>query len=145
MNHEKGPAPRQAAVATKHRHVLLVLTNSMPGQSDEFNRWYDETHLSDVLAVPGIVSARRFRIAPEQMRGRRERPYEYLAIYEIESDDPKAVADEIAARGASGSIVISPALDLRKSLVQLFTPLEGEGPSRSERQPGHSDGLVVDG
>jgi hypothetical protein len=31
----------------------------MPGREDEFNLWYDPTHLPDVLKLPGFVSARQ--------------------------------------------------------------------------------------
>ena len=31
------------------RHSLLVLTTPFEGSDDEFNRWYDEQHLADVL------------------------------------------------------------------------------------------------
>jgi hypothetical protein len=41
------------------RYEFLVLTRPVSGTKDEFNRWYDEQHLRDVLAVPGFVGARK--------------------------------------------------------------------------------------
>lgn len=44
--------------------LLLVQTNSVAGREDEFNRWYSETHLADVLAVPGGVRAQPNAVVP---------------------------------------------------------------------------------
>jgi len=89
------------------RHVLLVHTRPVPGREEEFNTWYDEVHVPDVLKVPGFVSARRFRAEPS-VHG--ELPeYPYLAIYEIEAD---SLAEALAAlRSAAKSMEMSPALD----------------------------------
>ena len=53
-----------------------------PAREQEFNDWFDNIHVPDVLKTPGYVSARRFVIKePKMGRGK------YLAIYEIETDD----------------------------------------------------------
>jgi hypothetical protein len=57
---------------------MLVLTNA----DDEFNRWYDEVHVRDVLAKGPFLSAQRYRAADAQPAGPPE--YRYAAIYEIE-------------------------------------------------------------
>jgi len=46
------------------RHVFAVLTNPVEGREAEFNAWYDR-HLHDILRLPGLVSAQRFRLSPE--------------------------------------------------------------------------------
>ena len=33
----------------------LVITKPVPGQEDEYNRWYTERHLPDVVAVIGSL------------------------------------------------------------------------------------------
>ena len=40
----------------------VVLTSAAPGRLSEFEQWYDNQHLQDVVAVPGIKSARRYRL-----------------------------------------------------------------------------------
>ena len=53
-----------------------------PAREQEFNDWFDNIHLPDVLKTPGYVSAKRFVIKESKMgRGK------YLAIYEIETND----------------------------------------------------------
>ena len=65
------------------RWVNIVETNCAdPSREDEFNDWYDNVHLPDVLETPGFLSATRYLIKdPEAGRGK------YLAVYEIESED----------------------------------------------------------
>jgi hypothetical protein len=70
------------------KYVFPVFTNPTPGQEAEFNRWYDEDHLADVIEVPGFVAATRFRLAADQFPGNPAPPtHRYLALYEIETDD----------------------------------------------------------
>jgi hypothetical protein len=99
---------------------LLVMTSPHEGKDDEFNDWYDEVHLREVLAVPGFVGARRFRAVPSVRGALPDQPY--LAIYEIEADDLDAVQQALTA--AATTMDISPTLDRSKAAVftyQLMT------------------------
>jgi hypothetical protein len=40
--------------------LLLFMTDIDPAHEDEFNRWYEEEHLAERMAIPGFLSARRF-------------------------------------------------------------------------------------
>ena len=41
--------------------VLFVVKATIPKSREKaFNRWYDDTHVPDVLRFPGVVSARRY-------------------------------------------------------------------------------------
>lgn len=94
------------------RYKFLVLTNPKPGQDAEYNCWYDEVHLGDVVDVPGFVAAQRFRIEDaEDFSG-----YRYLSIYDVESDDPKATFAALTARAGTDTMEISSALDPNASL-----------------------------
>jgi len=48
----------------------------------EFNDWYDNIHLVDMLQCPIVVAARRY-----QRINAKEGEADYLAIYEIETED----------------------------------------------------------
>ena len=37
------------------KHFFVALTNPVPGKEAEFNKFYDEIHVPDVLAAPGWV------------------------------------------------------------------------------------------
>jgi len=96
---------------------LLVLTNPREGRDQEYNDWYTKQHLADVVAVPGFVSAQRFKLTDPMGFPHDHR---YLAIYEIESDDPKAVMADMMSRSGSQSMVISEALDLEGATIGLY-------------------------
>jgi len=105
------------------RHVLLVMTNCAEGEDAEFNRWYDEVHLPEVLSVPGFVGATRYRIDDVQMPWEPPGTHRYLAIYEIDADEPQAALDEFNRRARD--FQFSPTLIQGRGAVrtQLFTPL----------------------
>jgi hypothetical protein len=94
---------------------MLVFTNAAEGRDDEFNRWYDEVHLVEVLALPEFVSAERYKLADAQMFP--DQSHRYLAIYEYKGDS----ADAVAALGAAAeSLNMSDALDVSTARVVLF-------------------------
>lgn len=65
------------------RWLLIVETNCNDfTQEREFNEWYDNIHLQDIVTVPGIVRASRYENSnPTENQGK------FLALYEIETDD----------------------------------------------------------
>ena len=46
-----------------HIGLLLAAMNVDPAVEDEFNTWYDTEHLPQLAAVPGVLTARRFKAA----------------------------------------------------------------------------------
>jgi hypothetical protein len=53
-----------------------------PAREDEFNEWYSNTHIPDMLQVPGMIQATRW-MAAEPKEGMKRK---YLALYEFETD-----------------------------------------------------------
>ena len=43
------------------KHVLLVFTSPVEGREDEYNAWYNDVHLGEVLTADGFVRAQRFK------------------------------------------------------------------------------------
>jgi hypothetical protein len=105
------------------RYRLIVFTEPVEGREVEFNTWYDTQHLADVVAVPGFVSAQRFKLK-ECYGG--EFKQRYLAIYELDSQDHAAAMRELLGRAGTGTMVLSAALDSEKTAFAVFeewTPL----------------------
>ncbi len=98
-------------------YILVVPSSAKPGEDGAYNAWYDEVHLRDVCAIPGVTGGRRY--TPDSAS---PNPAEadYLAIYEIETDDPGAVIAELGRRAQSGEMTISPALDVATARMTLF-------------------------
>jgi hypothetical protein len=70
------------------RHLSLVFTNASPGRDADFNGWYDDHHVREVLGnIPGFASAQRYELSPLQREGARAGDWRYLALYELETDD----------------------------------------------------------
>lgn len=67
----------------KSEFVYVTRMTPLPSGEDEFNRWYNEHHVPEMTAVPGVISGRRYRSVGKAY------PYgpKYTAIYEIESPD----------------------------------------------------------
>lgn len=102
------------------KHVLLVLSNPTEGKEDEYNDWYDNTHLGEVLQIPGITAAQRFEINGAPTRG--EAAHKYLAIYELDTDTPQASLDELGTRVQDGRVAMSDAIDGESIFASVFTP-----------------------
>ena len=63
--------------------IVAVETNcSDPAREKEFNEWYDNVHLLDVLSIPGVVRASRYEDGNAA-----EGLGKFLALYEIETED----------------------------------------------------------
>jgi hypothetical protein len=98
--------------------IMVVQSEPVdPAHEDEFNDWYDNTHIPEITAVPGFVSARRY-----QAHGQSGGPA-YLAIYEIEADDLTAPPKELHARQAAGQTHGTDALRLDPPPVVTFYQL----------------------
>ena len=96
------------------RHLLLVHADPANGSDDDFNNWYDDIHLPDVLAVSGFVAAQRYIAAPSVHGGLP--PRRNLAIYGMETDDlPAALA------AATKHMHFDPAFDRAAHHTYAFT------------------------
>ena len=69
---------------TTSRGLLLFTTDIDPAMVEEFHRWYEDEHIPERMAVPGFLTARRFRAI--------EGGPKYLAVYDLES--PEVLASE---------------------------------------------------
>jgi hypothetical protein len=101
------------------RYQYVILSQSVAGEQEKFERWYDEVHLADVVKVPGVVSARRFRIKSQVVEGIEAPAWCSLAIYEMETDDPEKVKRTIYKLSGSEAMPLSDALSM-DGMIQLI-------------------------
>lgn len=99
------------------KYLLVVPSSAHAGKDDEYNRWYDETHLGDLLKIPGVKTGTRYNADPASPNTPEAN---YLAIYEIETDDPGQVMAELGRRAQAGEMAISPALDSSSAKMWLY-------------------------
>ena len=95
----------------------MLRTAGKQGRDAGYNDWYDRFHLADICAIPGIQSGRRFEATPITV-GAPGLPY--LSIFEVETDDPKIILEEMGKRAASGVICSTDALDMEASIIWFY-------------------------
>src|ERR1041384_4847655 len=105
------------------KHMFVVFTNPIEGQDDAYNAWYTDVHLQDVLQVPGIIAAQRFKLSDVQ-RDPPPIPWRYLALYEIETDDLNHTLAALRERAGTSAMVISDAVAPQRAgwFSQPITP-----------------------
>lgn len=93
--------------------LLLVLSNPVSGKDDAFNDWYDNTHVPEVLQVPGVVAAQRYTLAPAtdpELAAATMATHRYLAVYEIDRD-ASGVLEEVLRRLNTGTITFTDTIE----------------------------------
>ena len=83
------------------RKIQLVYSNPVPGMEDEFNEWYSDRHVHEILRVPGYLSAQRFRVTRHPIGGSGQRA----------RGDPEEILARFEEARIAGQITSSPALD----------------------------------
>jgi hypothetical protein len=112
-------APSTGAVSDDHpatkgskklkNYTMLVQTNAKPGREAEFNDWYSNHHLHDVLKIPGFVAAQRFQWANSE--GAKPPKYKYYAAYQMKTDDVAGTLAELFKRSGTPDLPVSDAMD----------------------------------
>lgn len=103
------------------RYNLIVLSNPVAGREAEFNGWYDEIHIPDILECPGVITAQRFRAvdSPTSFTATQK----YVSRYEVETDDLDATMAEIRSRRGGPQMVMSDAIDVASVVYLVVEPI----------------------
>jgi hypothetical protein len=90
---------------SKLPNCLLVVTAEVDAEIEaEWNRWYDEVHLPDALACPGVLSGRRYLASgdiseTDRGQGKRFAARIYTTVYELDSPAAVTTKEFAAMRG----------------------------------------------
>lgn len=106
------------------KYIQIVFSNPLEGKDDEFNEWYDNVHIPELLAVPGMLSAQRYDLrdaAIYHMEGGAEPEHRYAIIYEMEGD-VDAILNKIQEGVASGKIHMADCLDMTSWRLSFWNP-----------------------
>ena len=106
------------------KFIQIVFSNPAEGKDDEFNEWYDNVHIPDLLAIPGMLSAQRYDLRAAEiyrMEGATQPEHRYLLIYEMEGD-VDAILQEIQENVAAGKINMADCLDMSSWKLSFWTP-----------------------
>ena len=105
------------------RFVQVVFANPVAGKEDEFNDWYDNVHIPELLTVPGMLSATRYTLhdaAIYQADGGVAPEHRYMCVYELEGDVDE-IMGTIRKSVASGAVHMGDSLDLSSARVSFWT------------------------
>lgn len=105
--------------------IMVVHTRPVSeDKEDQYNEWYTEEHLADVVSVPGFGSARRFVLSETPaVEGLPPNGFKYMAIYELDTDDVEGAAKAMGE--ALPGMHLSEALDATAMEADFFVPIEG--------------------
>jgi hypothetical protein len=84
---------------------LLIVTAEVDASVEaDWNRWYDDVHLPDALACPGVRAGRRYVSSGEisesdHGQSKRTRTRLYTTVYELDSPAAVETAEFKAMRG----------------------------------------------
>lgn len=99
------------------RGILYVESRpESPEKADAYHEWYEGTHVPEILALDGFVSARRFA-GPEEGT--------FTAVYELDVD-PAQAEQNLRAAGAAGKLGPPVAMSTDPAPVMRFMPLRFE-------------------
>ncbi len=98
-------------------YLVVVLSNPVEGREDEFNEWYEHTHLDEVLRSAGFRSAQRFHLDAQAGHAS---SHDYLALYETEGDSAAEVIERLNA--TRGQRQQSKSIDNRGAALWVFSP-----------------------
>jgi hypothetical protein len=102
------------------RTLYLVQTEPVLGREVEFNDWYTNVHLPEVVAIPGIVAAQRFKVhSVQRVPDNPEPSFRYIALYEFEGD-PGAAFEALNKAIANGMQLSE---SVGRSASHLFQPV----------------------
>lgn len=88
---------------------LVVFTNPTQGMEDQFDEWYVNQHLPDVLAVPGFKAGQRFELEQEQLKAG-PHPWRFMTVFDIETDDLRHTFDTLISRVNTPLMPMSPSI-----------------------------------
>lgn len=101
---------------------MVVCSNPVAGKEVEYNDWYTNVHLKEVLQVKGLKAAQRFILTKAQMS--ESQAHKYMAIYEIENDDIEGTVQRLAAAAAKFSM--KPVIDMENATISIFQSITDE-------------------
>lgn len=97
-----------------HQYTLIVYASPVDGREDDFNAWYDDVHLAEFSALPGVLSGHRYQLDGNG-------PAKYAAFYEC-SAHPDEVLRAMGHAVKDGTMHMSDAIDQSSVSTVVLRP-----------------------
>ena len=106
------------------RHVQIVLSNPVEAAREaEFNDWYTNQHIPDLMTLPGFVRAQRFRLANSFRDPRGGPTWTYMVYYELDTPDLGTMLTDLVDAHSDGRITVSDVLHNESLTALVFSPV----------------------
>lgn len=117
-----GQADAASNGKAKIRYMGLVLASPAAGRAADFEKWFNDVHIVDVIKAKDFKSGQLFRL-DRNLDGKF--PTQYVAVYIIETDDMDAVRADMARLEKNGGMRFegSDAVDMSSLLGSVFVPV----------------------
>ena len=79
--------PLDEPLLRSDRPISMVMADVDPAHEEEWNRWYTDSRVPNLLKIPGYAMAGRFRTLGHPVTNNFNSGPRYLALYECESDE----------------------------------------------------------
>jgi hypothetical protein len=89
-------------------YLMIAHSSAKPGRDAEYLQWYEHSHLPEICAIPGVKGGRLLEATPSSPS---KPAATFLAIYELDVEDPMSVLQEMGRRHQAGQMHSTDALD----------------------------------
>jgi hypothetical protein len=103
---------------TGETYYFLSFVNGLRGREQEYDRWYLEHHIHELLLVPGFAAAQRFTLE-RALREDLLPAFNFLGVYEIRTSDLARTIAGLESHLKSGLMTETPYKDPSRRL-QVF-------------------------
>lgn len=107
--------------------LVAFVHPASPAQEDEFNDWYDNVHIPQVVErIPGVVGGSRYKYSDAQLVPEDQAPSRrYLSLYQLDTDDLAATAQRLGEALGDGSLDLTDAIDMAEAgpVMHFYTPV----------------------
>lgn len=97
--------------------ILEVTSRALPGREADYEAWYRDVHVHDVLKLPGFRSAQRFSRVDASGAGTGD----FVVHYRVETDDPAGLLQSLFE--ASATMELTDAIDPKSPIFQFLRPI----------------------
>lgn len=99
------------------RFVMIVQSQAHAGREAEYAAWYDNHHVKEICALPGVVSGQRYEATPIAMGAPGQG---CLSIYELDVESPEAFLGVMGQFAASGKMTTCDAYTSADSVMWFY-------------------------
>lgn len=99
------------------KHMVIVLSDPVEGSEREYDKWYENVHLDEVLETTGWTAAQRY-VLTDHKGG--ECPNRFMALYEVDTDQPSDIVRRLDETRRDRQQ--SAAIDRANAALWVFSP-----------------------